>query len=147
MNGSSVYLCIVNQIKEYMMDLENLLELFSNLDKNINKEFEINGKKICIDKEDNCISISVETIDDTVELCEEFKESLEDLDDCLFQEIFENLEDNKEFDRLLNLDKFTKEESIKVRKMINVASKHIAQKLRQRISEYQELYAVFQDFQ
>ena len=130
-----------------MMDLENLLELFSNLDKNINKEFEINGKKICIDKEDNCISISVETIDDTVELCEEFKESLEDLDDCLFQEIFENLEDNKEFDRLLNLDKFTKEESIKVRKMINVASKHIAQKLRQRISEYQELYAVFQDFQ
>lgn len=130
-----------------MMDLENLLELFSNLDKNINKEFEINGKKICIDKEDNCISISVETIDDTVELCEEFKESLEDLDDCLFQEIFENLEDNKEFDRLLNLDKFTKEESIKVRKMINVASKHIAHKLLQRISEYQELYAVFQDFQ
>ena len=49
--------------------------------------YEINGKKICIDKEDNCISISVETIDDTVELCEEFKESLEDLDDCLFQEI------------------------------------------------------------
>ena len=88
-----------------------------------------------------------ETIDDTVELCEEFKESLEDLDDCLFQEIFENLEDNKEFDRLLNLDKFTKEESIKVRKMINVASKHIAHKLLERISEYQELYAAFQNFQ
>ena len=130
-----------------MMNLENLLELFSNLDNNINKEFEINGKKICIDKEDNCISISVETIDDTAELCEEFKESLEELDACLFQEIFEDLEDNKEFDRLLNLDKFTKEESIKVRKMINVASKRIAHKLLQRISEYQELYAVFQDFQ
>lgn len=129
------------------MDLENLLELFSNLDNNINKEFEINGKKICIDKEDNCISISVETIDDTAELCEEFKDSLEELDACLFQEIFEDLEDNKEFDRLLNLDKFTKEESIKVRKMINVASKRIAHKLLQRISEYQELYAVFQDFQ
>ena len=89
----------------------------------------------------------METIDDTAELCEEFKESLEELDACLFQEIFEDLEDNKEFDRLLNLDKFTKEESIKVRKMINVASKRIAHKLLQRISEYQELYAVFQDFQ
>lgn len=92
--------------------------------------FQINGVDI-ISKDNN---IKKEIND--------FKSVIEDLDDCLFLEIVEDLEsiiDIKTFDELLEQDSFTEEETEIVSHMISLSKTVINEHIQNRIVDYKDI--------
>ena len=80
-------------------------------------EYEVEGKKLCITKDDNNLKITVEDVEDyddseILEFVKEFKENIKELDDQVFVESVEETDlDLHEFNRLLNLEHFSEEET------------------------------------
>lgn len=92
--------------------------------------FQINGVDI-ISKDNN---IKKEIND--------FKSVIEDLDDCLFLEIVEDLEsiiDIKTFDELLEQDSLTEEETEIVSHMISLSKTVINEHIQNRIVDYKDI--------
>ena len=75
-----------------------------------------------------------------------FKSNIEALDDSLFVKVTEEFGktfDTKEFDNLLKLDRFTKQEAEKVTEMISEFSDIVCEHLQGEIEKLVELYERF----
>lgn len=120
------------------------------------ESLEVNGTKIALNKKDGVINISVtsdnedaiEGFDDSCikEIIKEYKEHIEELDDCLFVEAAEEMSlyfDVQRFDELLNQDTFTEEEAAEVSKMINHSTEIICNHLEDKINELVNIYNRF----
>lgn len=120
------------------------------------ESLEVNGTKIALNKKDGVINISVTSdnedavkgFDDSCikEIIKEYKESIEQLDDCLFVDAAEEMSqyfDVKRFDELLNQDTFTEEEAAEVSEMIDQSSQIISNHLEDKINELVEIYNKF----
>jgi len=120
------------------------------------ESLEVNGTKIVLNKKDGVINISVTSdnedavkgFDDSCikEIIKEYKERIEELDDCLFVEAAEEMGqyfDVKRFDELLNQDTFTEEEAAEVSEMIDQSSQIICDHLEDKINELVDVYNRF----
>lgn len=119
----------------------------------VNKDLEVNGNKITLNKENGIINISMssnikEEFDDSniKEIIKEYKEWIEELDDCLFVEATEETSKHfniKRFDELLNKDSFTKDEAYELSEMIDKSSQIICKHLENKIAELIDIYNRF----
>ena len=120
------------------------------------ESLEVNGTKIALNKKDGVINISVtsdnedavEGFDDSriKEIIKGYKERIEELDDCLFVEAAEEMDqyfDVQRFDELLNQDTFTEEEAAEVSEMIDQSSQIICDHLEDKINELVDVYNRF----
>lgn len=131
--------------------MNDLLKLWDSLNDSIpngSQEFEQNGVKYSINKEDGYLSVKVEKNNDPEikDVVISFKEKLEDLDDDLFIELFEDLKkeiDTNRFSTLLTKDQFTIEEANEVRSLINQSVKIIRESLQDKIENLVETYEKF----
>ena len=131
--------------------MNDLLKLWDNLNESIpngSQEFEQDGVKYSINKEDGYLSVKVEKNNDPKikDIVISFKEKLEDLDDDLFIELFEDLKkeiDVNRFSNLLTQDQFTVKEADEVRSLINQSVKIIRAKLQDKIEDLVETYEKF----
>ena len=127
--------------------MANLLEAL--IPEGTNKKVEIDGVEYSINKKDNKVSISaVEKFDDTAikEYVSQFKENIKELDDCLFVKVTEEFKksfNTKEFDKLLNLDKYSQEDADKVVAMMSEFSDIVCEYLQSKIKKLVELYEKF----
>ena len=127
--------------------MANLLEAL--IPEGTNKKVEIDGIEYSINKKDNKVSISaVEKFDDTAikEYVSQFKENIKELDDCLFVKVTEEFKksfNTKEFDKLLNLDKYSQEDANKVVAMMSEFSDIVCEYLQSKIKKLVELYEKF----
>ena len=131
--------------------MNDLLKLWDNLNKAIPEgvqEFEQDGVKYSIDKKDGYLSVKVEknTDPEIKNVVVSFKEKLEDLDDDLFIELFEDLKkeiDVNRFSELLDKDQYTIEEADEVKGLINQSVKIIHSKLQDMIENLVDVYDKF----
>ena len=127
--------------------MANLLEAL--IPEGTNKKVEIDGVEYSINKKDNKVSISaVEKFDDTAikEYVSQFKENIKELDDCLFVKVTEEFKksfNTKEFDKLLNLDKYSQEDADKVVEMKTEIADIVYEYLQSKIKKLVELYEKF----
>ena len=127
--------------------MANLLEAL--IPEGTNKKVEIDGIEYSINKKDNKVSISaVEKFDDTAikEYVSQFKENIKELDDCLFVKVTEEFKksfNTKEFDKLLNLNKYSQEDANKVVAMMSEFSDIVCEYLQSKIKKLVELYEKF----
>ena len=143
----------LQEVKE-LFDLINIFNIA--IPDGAEESLEVNGTKIILNKKDGVISISVtsdnedavEGFDDSYikEIIKEYKERIEELDDCLFVEAAEEMGqhfDVKRFDELLNQDTFTEEEAAEVSEMIDQSSQIICDHLEDKINELVDVYNRF----
>ena len=131
--------------------MNDLLKLWDNLNKAIPEgvqEFEQDGVKYSIDKKDGYLSVKVEknTDPEIKNIVVSFKEKLENLDDDLFIELFEDLKkeiDVNRFSELLDKDQYTIEEADEVKGLINQSVKIIHSKLQDMIENLVDVYDKF----
>ena len=131
--------------------MNDLLKLWDNLNKAIPEgvqEFEQDGVKYSIDKKDGYLSVKVEknTDPEIKNIVVSFKEKLEDLDDDLFIELFEDLKkeiDVNRFSELLDKNQYTIEEADEVKGLINQSVKIIHSKLQDMIENLVDVYDKF----
>lgn len=143
----------LQEVKE-LFDLINIFNIA--IPDEAEESLEVNGTKITLNKKDGVINISVtsdnedavEGFDDSCikEIIKEYKERIEELDDCLFVEAAEEMGqyfDVQRFDELLNQDTFTEEEAAEVSKMINHSTEIICNHLEDKINELVNIYNRF----
>lgn len=131
--------------------MNDLLKLWDNLNEAIPEgvqEFEQDGVKYSIDKKDGYLSVKVEknTDPEIKNIVVSFKEKLENLDDDLFIELFEDLKkeiDVNRFSKLLDKDQYTIEEADEVKGLINQSVKIIHSKLQDMIENLVNVYDKF----
>lgn len=131
--------------------MNDLLKLWDNLNEAIPEgvqEFEQDGVKYSIDKKDGYLSVKVEknTDPEIKNIVVSFKEKLENLDDDLFIELFEDLKkeiDVNRFSELLDKDQYTIEEADEVKGLINQSVKIIHSKLQDMIENLVDVYDKF----
>lgn len=131
--------------------MNDLLKLWDNLNEAIPEgvqEFEQDGVKYSIDKKDGYLSVKVEknTDPEIKNIVVSFKEKLENLDDDLFIELFEDLKkeiDINRFSELLDKDQYTIEEADEVKGLINQSVKIIHSKLQDMIENLVDVYDKF----
>lgn len=131
--------------------MNDLLKLWDNLNEAIPEgvqEFEQDGVKYSIDKKDGYLSVKVEknTDPEIKDIVVSFKEKLENLDDDLFIELFEDLKkeiDVNRFSELLDKDQYTIEEADEVKGLINQSVKIIHSKLQDMIENLVDAYDKF----
>ncbi|MDY2737864.1 hypothetical protein [Intestinibacter sp.] len=121
------------------------------------KCLEKNGTVINVTKDGNTLKITIvskeedeeeEKFDDTEikEAIQEYKDKLNDLDDCLFVSATEDFGKEfevKRFDELLNKETLTADEAMEVTKMIDRSLDIISDHLRKKIEELVSIYNRF----
>lgn len=124
------------------MDFEKLINFILNNPKNISIEYSnINGEeKLVINGEE----IKEESFDDSKikEEVKNYKDIVENLDDCLFLEIVEDMSemvDVKTFDELLEQDSYTEDEAEIVSQMMNITKAVIYEHVVQKIQDLKEI--------
>lgn len=125
------------------MDFEKLINFILNNPKNISIEYSnINGEeKLVINGEE----IKEEESFDDSKIKEEvknYKDIVENLDDCLFLEIVEDMSekvDVKTFDELLEQDSYTEDEAEIVSQMMNITKTVIYEHVVQKIQDLKEI--------
>ncbi len=143
----------LQEVKE-LFDLINIFNVA--IPDGAEESLEVNGTKIVLNKKDGVINISVTSdnedavkgFDDSCikEIIKEYKERIEELDDCLFVEAAEEMDqyfDVQRFDELLNQDTFTEEEAAEVSEMIGQSSQIICDHLEDKINELVDVYNRF----
>lgn len=132
-----------------MYNLNELFELALALDKELQEKGEASAKigdlNISLSKKGDILSLHAETEfndSEIKETVEEYKNSIQELDDDLFVEATEEMAqvlDIKEFSRLLDLPSYNEDEANKVYGMIDCASAIISDKLEKKIQELVDL--------
>ena len=149
-----------------MENIEELKSLFKAFDMiqtlvpEDGKCLEKNGTVINVTKDGNTLKITIvskeedeeeeeeEKFDDTEikEAIQEYKDKLNDLDDCLFVSATEDFGKEfevKRFDELLNKETLTADEAMEVTKMIDRSLDIISDHLRKKIEELVSIYNRF----
>lgn len=143
----------LQEVKE-LFDLINIFNMV--IPDGSEESLEVNGTKIILNKKDGVINISVtsdneDTVEEFDDSCikeniKEYKECIEELDDCLFVEAAEEMGqyfNMKRFDELLNQGTFTEEEAAEVSEMIDQSSQIICDHLKDKINELVDIYNRF----
>lgn len=141
-----------------MNELENLMgligfsDIFNNIPEGTDQNIQMDNLNIHITKKNGDISVEISELekafDDTAtkKIIKEYKERIEELDDCLFVEAAEEMGqyfDVKRFDELLNQDTFTEEEAAEISEMIDQSSQIICDHLEDKINELVNVYNRF----
>lgn len=133
-----------------MKELEELIYLINLLvPEGTQRCADINGNTVVIDNSDDTVNITITSsndseIDDSViEEISNYKQIIEELDDCLFMDVLDEMEeiiDIKRFNDLLEQEEFTNEEKEEVLEMINTSKGIIREHLQNKIEELVELF-------
>lgn len=139
-----------------LCQIENLANLIQVLNKilpeGMAEKLEANGIQISLIKKDGDIKINVTSEEkpfndsEVKKYISDFKSNIEALDDSLFVKVTEEFGetfDTKEFDTLLKLDSYTKQEAEKVTEMISEFSDIVCEHLQCEIEKLVELYKRF----
>lgn len=123
--------------------MKNLIDYYKDVPSGT---YEIGGYIVTIEKSDNSISMELSTKDNTKEIVNEYKESLNKIEDDLFVKIVDEISKEinlKAFNDLLDQETYTSEESKKVLDLIDKSKKIILSKLQDEIESLVELYNKF----
>ena len=121
--------------------LNNLFQLiYSNPDKlNIEYSYKDGKKSLKVNGEEQLAQFDVSNVKKDIEV---YRKNLELLDDCMFVEVCESIEneiDLKQMDDLLKQESFTKAEANLVYDLIGKVNESIANKIDDRIEELKEI--------
>lgn len=142
---------------EQFNELADLINIFSKaIPEGISEELELDGIKISLSKNDGKVQLRLESeqgtqcmeFNDTSikEVVNEFKQSIDELDDNVFLEVLEEIKDKvdiKRFDELLNLDNYNEELANEVEDLMDYTSQVICEKLQSKIQGLVDLYEKF----
>ena len=133
--------------------LANLIQMLNDVvPEGTEEKLEANGIQVSLIKKDGDIKINVTSEEkpfndsEVKEYVSEFRNNIEALNDSLFVKVTEEFGkhfDTKEFDNLLKLDRYTKQEAEKVAKMISEFSDIVCKNLQCEIEKLVELYERF----
>lgn len=154
------YICyVINKEKimnNELCQIENLANLIQVLKdiipEGIEEKLEADGIQVSLIKRDGDIKINVTSEEkpfndsEVKEYISNFKSNIEALDDSLFVKVTEEFSktfDTKEFNNLLELDSYTKQEAEKVAEMISEFSDIVCKNLQCEIEKLVELYERF----
>lgn len=139
-----------------LCQIENLANLIQALNdiipEGIEEKLEADGIQVSLIKKDGDIKINVTSEEKTFNDSEikkyvsDFRNNIKALDDSLFVKVTEEFGetfDTKEFDNLLKLDSYTKQEAEKVTEMISEFSNIVCEHLQCEIEKLVELYERF----
>lgn len=119
--------------------IEEILNFIENYPQNINIEYSnIDGKEKLI--------INGKEINGIINRVKKYKENLDLIDDCLFEEIMNNVSediDMKKFDELLEKDNYTKDEVTLVESYIDYINEVIKDTIKNKINKLIEIYNKF----
>ena len=134
-------------------NLANLIQVLNDIiPEGIEEKLETNGIQVSLIKKDGDIKINVTSEEKTFndsevkEYVSHFRNNIKALDDSLFVKVTEEFGetfDTKEFDNLLKLDRYTKQEAEKVAEMISEFSNIVCEHLQCEIEKLVELYERF----
>ena len=134
-------------------NLANLIQVLNDIiPEGIEEKLEANGIQVSLIKKDGDIKINVTSEEkplndsEVKEYVSEFRNNIEALNDSLFVKVTEEFGkhfDTKEFDNLLKLDRYTKQEAEKVTEMISEFSNIVCEHLQCEIEKLVELYERF----
>lgn len=133
--------------------LANLIQALNDIiPEGIEEKLEADGIQVSLIKKDGDIKINVTSEEKTFNDSEikkyvsDFRNNIKALDDSLFVKVTEEFGetfDTKEFDNLLKLDSYTKQEAEKVTEMISEFSNIVCEHLQCEIEKLVELYERF----
>lgn len=133
--------------------LANLIQALNDIiPEGIEEKLEADGIQVSLIKKDGDIKINVTSEEKTFndsevkEYVSDFRNNIKALDDSLFVKVTEEFGetfDTKEFDNLLKLDSYTKQEAEKVTEMISEFSNIVCEHLQCEIEKLVELYERF----
>lgn len=108
-------------------------------------EYEIDGYTVTVKRSDHGIEIHAESSwdDEIKSKASHFKECIEELEDCLFVKIAEDIGkriDSQKFNTLLEQEKLTKDESRELDIMLNIAIKMLRTGLQDHIEKMVKLF-------
>lgn len=134
-------------------NLANLIQVLNDIiPEGIEEKLEADGIQVSLIKKDGDIKINVTSEEKTFNDSEikkyvsDFRNNIKALDDSLFVKVTEEFGetfDTKEFDNLLKLDSYTKQEAEKVIEMISEFSNIVCEHLQCEIEKLVELYERF----
>ena len=134
-------------------NLANLIQVLNDIiPEGIEEKLEANGIQISLIKKDGDIKINVTSEEkpfndsEVKKYVSDFRNNIKALDDSLFVKVTEEFGetfDTKEFDNLLKLDSYTKQEAEKVAEMISEFSDMVCGYLQGEIERLVELYERF----
>ena len=134
-------------------NLANLIQVLNDIiPEGIEEKLEADGIQVSLIKKDGDIKINVTSEEKTFNDSEikkyvsDFRNNIKAIDDSLFVKVTEEFNkhfDTKEFDNLLKLDKFTKQEAEKVIELISEFSDIVCEHLQCEIEKLVELYERF----
>ena len=134
-------------------NLANLIQVLNDIiPEGIEEKLEANGIQISLIKKDGDIKINVTSEEkpfndsEIKEYVSNFRNNIKALDDSLFVKVTEEFGkhfNTKEFDNLLKLDSYTKQEAEKVTEMISEFSNIVCEHLQCEIEKLVELYERF----
>ena len=134
-------------------NLANLIQVLKDIiPEGIEEKLEADGIQVSLIKRDGDIKINVTSEEkpfndsEVKEYISNFKSNIEALDDSLFVKVTEEFSktfDTKEFNNLLELDSYTKQEAEKVAEMISEFSDIVCKNLQCEIEKLVELYERF----
>lgn len=134
-------------------NLANLIQVLNDvISEGIEEKLEANGIQISLIKKDGDIKINVTSEEkpfndsEIKEYVSNFRNNIKALDDSLFVKATEEFGkhfNTKEFDNLLKLDRFTKQEAEKVAEMISEFSDIVCEHLQCEIEKLVKLYERF----
>ena len=134
-------------------NLANLIQVLNDIiPEGIEEKLEANGIQVSLIKKDGDIKINVTSEEkpfndsEIKEYVSNFRNNIKALDDSLFVKVTEEFDkhfNTKEFDNLLKLDRFTKQEAEKVTEMISEFSDIVCEHLQGEIEKLVELYERF----
>ena len=134
-------------------NLANLIQVLKDIiPEGIEEKLEADGIQVSLIKRDGDIKINVTSEEkpfndsEVKEYVSDFRNNIKALDDSLFVKVTEEFGetfDTKEFDNLLKLDSYTKQEAEKVIGMIFEFSEIVCDNLRKEIKKLVELYERF----
>ena len=139
-----------------LCQIENLANLIQALNdiipEGIEEKLEADGIQVSLIKKDGDIKINVTSEEkpfndsEVKKYVSDFRNNIKALDDSLFVKVTEEFGetfDTKEFDNLLKLDSYTKQEAEKVTEMISEFSDIVCEHLQCEIEKLVELYERF----
>ena len=134
-------------------NLANLIQVLNDIiPEGIEEKLEANGIQVSLIKRDGDIKINVTSEEkpfndsEVKKQVSDFRNNIKALDDSLFVKVTEEFGetfDTKEFDTLLKLDSYTKQEAEKVTEMISEFSDIVCEHLQCEIEKLVELYERF----
>lgn len=139
---------MINEFQK-LTDLTNLFHII--VPDGTEKDVEYGEYIVHVSKHGDELRITMNSKEDNSgikEIVEEFKSNIEDLDDDIFLDAFEDMKEVMNVDRfneLLDKDNFTKDEAIEVLGLIDQAKTIICENIETNMSYLEQMYDKFRD--